>query len=229
MSYNFGVTDDAFQEGGPAPLDVPYIGPAKLDDVQKRTVETKNGNKDILSFNFRIPKNELPESSQHEGGSGVVTFEHSIWPPGEKELVSQGKDKNGNDRVPIFQRKINQVAQLMGYFVGRDKAKKALSSVSGETSQELLNDLGGKVMQLVQQASSDWQDKLVDIKIVGNTWDGGASLQLPFFGFMADEHSEQDLYFTEYDMKQNRKYMSFNNTSPSEIEGEEITEEDVDF
>jgi len=182
----FQTSKEGIQGTGGAPrLAYPYVGPARLINVENRTVEGANDATypNVLAFTFELAGKDVK-------GNDVTNHvtEKLEWEPRE------------DDDAKKVQNKLNRIGYISKYWVGDEKA----ASFSGNTWKEYIDNVVAAF-----NALDDYSKKIVRVKVNGQVYNNKPGLDMPNYkGFISDDNSAAPVSFSQREIQDNNKYIA---------------------
>lgn len=193
MGYGSEINKDSLQGGDFAPrITDPYLGPAKLVTYKSQEIKKESTGEEwnILNFEFLLLDDDV---------KGLV-HQTALYEP----------DPTDDDKIDKSNARIGYILK---YFVGEDNA---INCVNAATSWANLCINVGKVLE---HTRSEWENKIVTIKVLGSVYQGKNRLDFPGYkGFITDENSEKQLTWGIKELKSNQDYLAAINTPASTSE-----------
>lgn len=190
----FQTSKQGIQDSGGAPrLNYPYIGPARLINVENQTIEGKDGTEypNVLTFTFELGGTDILDNNVR--GQVVEKLE---WAPRE------------DDDAQKTQNKIDRIGYIAKYWLGEDKA----AAISGNSWEEFINNVVDEFKKL-----DDYTKKVITLKVTGQVYNGTPSVNIPNYrGFISDDDSASQVTFSKKEIQDNNRYVAEMKSSPTE-------------
>jgi len=220
MSIDIGASDDAFETNNGTPnLAQPFLGPARLPEVQKE--EYSEGEYPVIEFNFEcLDDNEI--NGYELGGKRIHT--HPEFPFTQDDL-SAGPD----DDMARAQKQADRIAWLLGYFMDEEIAEQAVQVSGADTVEEAWEGLRSQVVSAFESHGDT--DKVVRLKVNAEVYNGDDRIQTPYYkGWLQDEHSDHSLSWGRGDKQDAKEWERAQSASPeSNGQMEPAGEDDWDW
>lgn len=188
-------------EGGNQPT-LPYIGRARLIDVNRENPSKKEGKQayDVVQFHFEIL----------DGEEKGTVYRHVEFEPSDD-----------NQAENTWKR----CSHILAQFIPGDKEEarvKAASAFQAESWQEFCGKVDALFNQNLKKERYSAKDDLV-IKLLGQIQSQGKNKGKPKFGFpgyigfVGDKRSEKPLSWSMREAQDNAEYLNFRNAKPDSM------------
>lgn len=202
-NFNFGTSQDTIQDSSGAPrLAYPALGKAKLVNVEKRTIKSKDGDEypNVLAFVFKFDKGATDVRGEDISGH---TEEKLEWPP----------------RAEDDQEKVSNKTGRIGYIMAKVMPEEdAIIDPSTIKSWEHFADT---VVQRFEK-NPGYSEVPLKLKVPASEWQGKVDFGIPNYkGFLQNKESENPIAFSKKEEQANAKYIQSQNLNADPAPGED--------
>lgn len=194
----FQAKEEGMQDTGLNILTVPYLGPAKLSNVEVKEVGSVPN---CLQFTFTLSGDDM-EGNSVKG----INHQHVEWAP------------NDNDDAETKQKKVDRIAYIAGRIVPEEKVLGIQATTWVDYCKAVINLLEDHA----------YSSRNLVIKVLGNVWQGKARVKFPGYNSFVTTEDGKPLTWSANELKQNQEYLSALGAKPTAATDDAVALDDVE-